>query len=94
MKTLNTWPTCLLELKARVVVPEVGGGAGAGGAGTPADQVVVGGAVEEADQHHRHVVTAQPPGLAVRRQAARHQLLADLTTQGEGGLDVDNSHNN
>lgn len=37
--------------------------------------------MEEAYEYHGHIITAQAPGLTVRRQTAVHQLLADLVTE-------------
>lgn len=55
--------------------------AATGRASALASEVSIGGAVQEADEDNGHVVAAQAPHLAVGRQAAHHQLFADL---GEG----------
>ena len=41
-------------------------------------QFLVGAAVQESDEDHRHVVATKPTHLTVRCQASCHQLLTDL----------------
>ena len=78
---LLTAQSHLFELKPIVEVWEMRSNAATGRASAPASEVSIGGAVQEADEDNGHVVAAEAPHLAVGRQAAHHQLFADL---GEG----------